>query len=415
VRRPARSLYYPWLVVALASVTVGVAFGCRSTFAVFLVAVIEEFGWSRAATSGALFLGAVVWSLAATFIGMLLDRFGPRVVFPLGALVMALGFTITGMTQNIAQFYVGMGIFMALGFASLPMSTQATIISNWFVSRRGAAMGIAASGMGVGIFVLVPLAEFLIATRGWRISCFILAGLLVALIAPANAAFQRHRPEDVGLSADGSALSKSPRSAPREKSWTLKSALRNYRFWALAFGTLTGAIPLHMILIHQVAALVDHGYPKALAASILGLTGLFTSPSMILWGAASDRIGREWAYTLGSGAMILGTLLLLYARDPSQVWMLYLYALLFALGFGTRQALYPTIAADLFHGTNFGAINGALALFIGAGSGIGPWLGGHLFDRFGNYDAAFWSANLLVAVSVSLIWAAGPRHSRFSR
>ena len=92
--------------------------------------------------------------------------------------------------------------------------------------------------------------------------------------------------------------------------------------------------------------------------------------------------------------------------------MLYLYTALFALGFATRQALYPTIAADLFHGKNFGAINGALALFIGAGSGIGPWLGGHLFDRFGNYDAAFWSANVLAAVSVGLIWAAAPRHFR---
>lgn len=133
---------------------------------------------------------------------------------------------------------------------------------------------------------------------------------------------------------------------------------------------------------------------------------------MILWGTTSDRIGREWAYTLGSLSMIAGIILLQYARDPFHIWMLYAYTVFFALGFASRQSLYPTIAADLFHGSKFGAINGALAFFIGAGSGIGPWLGGYLFDLFGNYDAAFRAANILVVVSVILIWIAGPRQVR---
>ncbi|MFQ5681834.1 MAG: MFS transporter [Candidatus Binatia bacterium] len=164
-----------------------------------------------------------------------------------------------------------------------------------------------------------------------------------------------------------------------------------------------------MILIHQVAAIVDMGFTKELAAYVLGLTGVFTSPGMILWGTASDRIGREWAYTLGSLAMILGIVLLLNAGDPSRVWMLYAHTVFFALGFASRQGLFPSIAADLFHGGHFGAINGALALFIGAGSGIGPWLGGYLFDLFGNYYAAFWGANVIAAFSMLLIWIAGPR------
>jgi len=154
---------------------------------------------------------------------------------------------------------------------------------------------------------------------------------------------------------------------------------------------------------------VDSGLSKTLAASVLGLTGFFTSPSMILWGSLSDRIGREWAYTYGSLSMIAGIMLLLSVQDPSQAWMLYAYTLFFALGFASRQALYPTIAADLFHGPHFGAINGALAFSIAAGSGLGPWLGGYLFDLFGNYEAAFWVANILAAISVALIWIAGPR------
>lgn len=409
-RRRLLGAYYPWIVVALSFLTVGVAFGCRSAFAVFLVAVIEEFHWSRALTSGVLFLGALVWSLAAPFIGMLLDRFGPRVVFPAGSLIMALGFAVSSMAENILQFYIGMGILMALGFAALPMSTQAIVISNWFIRRRGTAMGIAASGMGIGILLIVPWTQYLVSQVGWRRAYLVLAALLVGVIAPLNSILQRHRPEDVGLSPDSRAASTV--AAPKSKDgtgWTLAQALRSYRFWTLALGMLAGAIPLHMILIHQVAVLVDRDFPRVLAASVLGLTGFFTSPSMILWGTTSDRIGREWAYTLGSLSMIAGIILLQYARDPSHIWMLYAYTVFFALGFASRQSLYPTIAADLFHGSKFGAINGALAFFIGAGSGIGPWLGGYLFDLFGNYDAAFQVANILVVVSVILIWIAGPR------
>lgn len=397
----------PWLIVGLAFLTVGLAFGCRSAFAVFLVAVIREFGWSRGATSGVLFLGALVWSVAATFIGILMDRFGPRLVLPAGSLVMALGFAVASLTRNLVDFYIGIGVLMALGFAALPMSTHGPVISRYFQRRRGWAMGIAASGMGIGVFTIVPLAELLISNFGWRAAYLILAALLAGAIAPLNAILHRHTPPasappENGAAALTPALSRSE--------WTLERALRSHRFWALGLGVLTGAIPLHMILIHQVAAVVDAGFSQALAASVMGMNGLFIAPSMVLWGALSDRIGREWAYTLGSLAMIAGILMLLYARAAAgHAGLLYAYAVLFALGFATRQALYPAMAADLFHGKRFGAINGALTFFIGAGSGIGPWLGGYLFDRFGNYVAPFWLANFLAVISIVLIWIAAPR------
>lgn len=403
--------HYPWVVVGLSFLTVGVAFGCRASFAVFLIVIIQEFHWSRGATAGALLLGALVWSISAPFIGMLFDRYGPRVVLPAGSLIMAMGFLITSFTQTLLHFYIGIGVFMALGFAALPMSTHGIIISNWFVQKRGTAMGIVASGMGAGVLVIVPLSQVLISEMGWRQAYRMLALLLVVLITPLNLLFQRHRPEDVGLSPDSvttPSTTRTARSISHENGWTLRRAVRSFRFWALAMGVFTGALPLHMILIHQVAAAVDAGFSKGLAAAALGLTGFFTSLGMILLGSTSDRIGREWAYTLGSLAMILGVVLLLTARGPSQVWMLYSFALFFALGFASRQSLYPTIAADLFHGRHFGAINGTLVVFVGAASGMGPWLGGYLFDRFGNYNSAFWIANLLALLSVISIWIAGP-------
>jgi MFS family permease len=409
---PSRVLqrYYPWVVIAIAFLTVGIAFGARNSFAVFLVAVTEEFGWSRGLASGALMLGSVVWTLSAPVIGLLLDRLGPRIVLPGGAIIMALGFAASGMARNVAEFYLGMGMLMGVGFAALPMTSQATFLSNWFIRKRGMAIGTAASGIGLGILLVVPWTQWLITTYGWRSAFFILAGVLAIVIAPLNYFFQRQRPEEMNLKPDfGDTPARPLGGHPKAAAGfvdgpTLKEALRSWRFWAFAFGVLAGAIPLHMVLIHQVAAVSDAGFSKELAALGLGLIGLFTAPAMIFMGLLADRIGRQWSYLFGSASLMVGILPLMMITDAERSW------LFIAFGFSSRQSLYPTIAADLFHGKSFGAIIGAIALFIGAGAGIGPWLGGMVHDWTGSYYWAFCIAQALSFFSVVFIWMACSRN-----
>jgi predicted MFS family arabinose efflux permease len=275
------------------------------------------------------------------------------------------------------------------------------------------AIGTTASGIGLGILIIVPLTQRLIATHGWRAAFFILAALLVTVVAPLNYFFQRQRPEEMNLKPD---FGESPpqATAGRVKAASLhgpnlKEALKTWRFWAFAFGVLAGAIPLHMVLIHQVAAVSDAGFSKELAAFGLGLIGLFTAPAMILMGLLADRIGRQWSYLLGSASLMIGIFLLMMITDASRNWLFYAFTPFIAVGFSSRQSLYPTIAADLFHGQSFGAIIGTIALFIGAGAGLGPWLGGVIHDRTGSYYHAFWVAQALAFSSVGFIWMAGSR------
>ena len=402
--------YYPWVVIGIAFLTVGVAFGARNAFAVFLIAVTEEFHWSRGLVSGALMLGSVMWTLTAPFVGVLLDRFGPRFVLTGGSLVMAAGFVVSGMAHSIAEFYLGMGVLMGIGFAALPMTSQATFLSNWFVRKRGMAIGIAASGIGLGILMVVPLTQRWIETYGWRAAFFILAAILVVVVAPLNYFFQRRTPEEMCLKPDfGATSATSIRNIKTANvdGPSLKEALRTRPFWAFAVGVLAGAIPLHMVLIHQVAAVSDAGFSKESAALALGMIGLFTAPAMILMGLLADRIGRQWSYLLGSASLMVGIALLMMITDAKQIWELYTFPLFTAVGFSSRQSLYPTMAADLFHGKSFGAIIGAIALFIGAGAGIGPWLGGAIHDWTGNYNQAFWVAQVLAFSSIGFIWMAG--------
>jgi MFS family permease len=411
---PVLQRYYPWVVIAIALLTVGVAFGARNAFAVFLVAVTEEFGWSRGLASGALMLGSVLWTLTAPIIGMLLDRLGPRIVLPGGAIIMALGFAVSGLARTVAEFYLGMGVLMGLGFAALPMTSQATFLANWFIRKRGMAIGLAASGIGLGILLVVPWTQWLISTYGWRSAFFILAAVLAIVIAPLNYCFQRQTPEEMNLKPDfGEPLSRSTAGHVMGSGFdgpSLKEALRTWRFWSFAIGVLAGAIPLHMVLIHQVAAVSDVGFSKELAALGLGLIGLFTAPAMILMGLLADRIGRQWSYLLGSASLMVGIFLLMMISGTHRSWLLYAFPPFIAFGFSSRQSLYPTIAADLFHGKSFGAIIGALALFIGAGAGIGPWLGGVIHDWTGSYYWAFCIAQALAFFSVVFIWMAGSRN-----
>ena len=410
----ARQRYYPWVVIGIAFLTVAMAFGSRNAFAVFLIAVIEEFHWSRALASGALMLGSVLWTIAAPLIGMALDRFGPRLVLPGGAIIMALGFVISGLAHSAIEYYIGMGVFMGVGFAALTMTSQATFLSNWFVRKRGMAIGVAASGIGLGILLVVPWSQWLIAAYGWRSALFLLAGVLAFIVAPVNFLFQRQRPEEMNLkpdfgrtgtiSVDGVKVKTAP--GP-----TLREALRDWRFWSFALGVLAGAIPLHMVLIHQVAAVSDAGFSKESAAWALGLIGLFTAPAMIGMGLLADRIGRQLAYAFGSAAFMIGIFFLMTVNAMSSIWLFYAFPPFVAIGFSSRQSLYPTIAADLFHGKSFGAIIGSIALFIGAGAGIGPWLGGLIFDSTGGYYWAFCVAQVMALASVVFIWLAGSRRA----
>jgi len=305
---------------------------------------------------------------------------------------------------------------MGVGFAALTMTSQATFLSNWFIRKRGMAIGAVASGIGLGILLVVPWTQWLIAAYGWRAAFLILAGLLALVIAPLNYFFQRQRPDEMNLKPDfGDTVIRDAAAHARAAGVggpSLKDALRTRRFWAFAVGVLAGAIPLHMVLIHQVAAVSDAGFSKELAALGLGLIGLFTAPSMIFMGLLADRIGRRWSYLLGSVSLMAGIFLLMMITDVSRGWLFYAFPPFIAVGFSSRQSLYPTIAADLFHGKSFGAIIGAISLFIGAGAGIGPWLGGAIHDWTGSYREAFWIAQALTFASVVFIWIAESRNHK---
>src|SRR5262249_62252516 len=153
---------------------------------------------------------------------------------------------------------LGMGVLGGIGFGPLTMTSHATFLSNWFVRRRGMAIGAAAAGVGIGILAVVPLTQRLIAAYGWRNAYFILAAVLALGVAPLSYFFQRRSPQEMGLQPDfGEVSGGTGRHSAIVAGPTLREALKTWRFWIFSAGVLAGAIPLHLVLIHQVAAVND--------------------------------------------------------------------------------------------------------------------------------------------------------------
>jgi MFS family permease len=385
--------------------------------------MLNEFNWSRAGLAAAFSLHSMVATFGVSLGGALVDRFGPRRIFPIGAIVLACGLFALSRIHTLWQFYLCFGIFVSLGRSILSMGPNSAILANWFARYRGTAMGIASAGSGMGMFLLAPLMQILISAFGWRSAYLVFAGLVLGLI-PLILFFQYLHPSQLGLHPDGMAPQSTDHSvavgstgqrhvriideAWAANNWTPAKAIRTYRFWALFSAFFFGNFTT-IVLVHQVAFLVDVGYSKLFAASIFGLIGAITSASAVLFGAVSDRISREMSYTIQTFCAIVAIILLLLIQDASKPWLLYLYATLF--GLGSRRTL-PAMAADMFQGGHFGAIYGILAFGVGIGHMIGPWFGGYLFDLTHSYTIAF--AVTLIGVSLGClgVWLAAPRKIR---
>lgn len=402
-----RRYYYGWVIVAVSSLSLLVTFGTRLSFTVFFVALIEEFGWSRANTSLIFSVNMAVFALTSVPAGLALDRWGVRWVFGTGAALLAAGLWLCSRIQNLSQLVLSYGVVVGLGITILGLALQGSLVSRWFYRRRGIAIGLTFAGTGLGTLALTPAVEYIIGSAGWRQAYMALAALAVAGI-PVVVIFLRSQPSDMGLFPDGDTTSPSPSRQPADspKGWTMDQAVRTPAFWLIVLSALGAIGPLRMLTVHQMAAMVGAGYDGLYAASIIGFSGAITAVSFIAFGALSDRVGRRAAYALGSGALLgaIGLLSRLDAAGGSAV--LWLYAVLLGLGEGSRSSLVTAVASDLFPGAAMGAISGAVGSAFGAGAAVFPWLAGWIYDRSGTYEGAFVAAGVAVVVSALTLWLA---------
>ncbi|MFH1488902.1 MAG: MFS transporter, partial [Pseudomonadota bacterium] len=422
--RPHR-FYYGWVIVAVSFFTLFMAVGIRNSFGVFYIAVLNEYGWGRAETAGVFSLAMLVHAFFCPVTGTLIDRFGPRKLFPVGSIFLMAGLIAASQIATLFHFYVFFGVIVAIGINTLSYSPHMSLIPIWFFRKRGLASGVVLAGIGIGAMILLPLTQLMIDAFGWRSAFLLLACIILAFIFPINALFHRRSPEEVGQAVDGKAagpdkaLSRQSEERLKEsqpfqppQQWTLKAAVRTKSFWYAALVFFSNGFLTNMMVVHQAVYIVDVGYTKLLAASLVGIVGLLGSMGGILWGLLSDHIGREKSYTLGNGTAMAGLLFFMFMRDATTPWMLYAFVILYGIGFGSLGSVTASTAGDLFPGTSLGRIIAMYSVAFGLGGALGPYLAGYFHDLRGSYVVPFLLLQVSILVGIFGIWMAAPRHRR---
>ena len=406
VTEKLRDIYWGWVVVTGAFLVLGVSYGARYCFGVFVHPMFVDYQWPMSAISIGYSINLLFYALGGLVSGRLLDRMAPKWIMTIGACLAALGFISTGFVRTPVQLYLTYGFLCGLGSAGIGVVVNSASVGKWFVRKKGLAIGVASIGIGLGTMVLTPLAGYIVKNYQLR-SGFVFLGVIVLVVGVfvSQGLMGKSRPEAYGLLPDGD----QPATKPVKKRYDVRllaysspsTILKDYRFWVLVIcfsGAIMGQM---MVFVHQVSYAIDNDIGRVAAASSLGAIGLASIFGRFFFGWLSDQIrDPKYSALLGYLIMASGMYILL---NTSTIGTLYAYALVFGFGYGSLAPMMPVLLSDRFGRDVLGSSYGLLTFFTaGVGGSIGPVLGGIIYDKTGSYDYA-WRLNIVVLIFISIL------------
>lgn len=386
--------FVPWALVALCFALGVASRSISDTFVVFVPALQGAFEASRSAVTLIYSFALLVGGIAAPISGWIVDRFGLRALTVTGMIAGALATASASLATEIWHLYLALGILMGFAGASLSGVLSASLIGRWFPAQRlGVALAVAWSAAGVGAMVMLPLAQHLIATAGWR-HAYVVFALISATFIPLLVALPWRR---ISQGAPGLV----PARASVAPGPTVGEALRDWPFWALTASFAFTSLGIFSLFPQVMVYLLEHGIDGAYAARALAVAGFLTPLGMIGFSWLADRGGRRIAAILAYACSIAGVCALAMVRAPDDDLWLWLYVLLFGGSMGSRGPMISTLATLRYRGAHFGRIYGLIGIGMGLGGFFGAWIGGLLHDWTGGYAAVmiFSVASLVLAMA----------------
>lgn len=385
----------------------GVGAGCYWLgFGVFFLPLATEFATSRTRLSFAVSIAQMEGGLLGPIDGYLVDRFGPRKMMFIGVGMMGLGFIWMSQVQSLFMFYVVYLALISFGM-SLGIRVPALVApTNWFVKKRGIALGFATSGVGLG-GILVPIIGWLVITLEWRATAAIV-GVLILFVCLPLAGVMRHRPEQYGLLPDGMPpLDSVDNGIERvqgnetmldEVEFTIREAFMTPVFWFLGIVFGLRQLIIGAVGLHQVPFVVDIGISPQIAATVLGMTAITSIVGRLGFGWMGDRIATRYVMALSIGCAALGVLILAYS---TQWWHLMFFVVTYGIGWGGGATTMSVVRADYFGRRAFGTISGLMDAVQMFGLVLGPVFAGWVYDKYESYYLAFMlfaAAGLVAAI-----------------
>ena len=407
-----RSVFYGWWIVAAGALNQAYSSGTVwQGFGAFFDPIVAEFGWSRAAISGALSLQNAEQGVISPFVGFFVDRFGPRNVMLGGIVVTGFGFILLSRINSLWQFYAAF-VLITIGLSFGTFIVATTTVANWFIERRGRAMAMMSAGSGLG-GLLVPLVVLMISVTDWRSSLVIIGigfwvmGIPVALV-------MRRRPEDHGMLPDGAPPAESlladgdegqaagaPRSSvlAAEADFTVKDALHTWTFWQFALAMGAGMLAM-LSSVHLIPAMTSFGVGRGTAGLILMGVSLVSLTGRLGSGFLGELMDKRQVIALALVCQLVGMLIFAYS---TATWHLVIFMLFWGFGFGASIPLRFAMLADFFGRRSFGSLMG-LMMTISTMFGVaGPIFVGWMFDLRGNYRDPYLILSFTVLIGIPLI------------
>lgn len=400
-----RTVFYGWWVVLAGTLLYGLGVGSIFYgFNTFFVPMVSEFGWSRAITSGAFSMSRFEGGLSGPLVGWLIDRFGVRKLALIGVTLAGAGFiALTLVSQDVWTLYVIFGLLISVGFDTGFARACTAAAAKWFIRKRSRAISFITIGGGVGGAAIVPLLGWLIAHYGWRTAAVVVGIMIVALGIP-MAYFLRNNPEERGLQPDGVAgpakdeegangaqvrpgSEDASSSGVRDVDFTVRQALKTKAYWTYVGVMVLRASILSSMVIHQMPHLVDMGIDFQLAASILGTMVLMSIPGRFTFGWLGDKWDKRGLLLTASLLQAAGILIFIHATT---VWMVYLFVVVFGVGYGGAIPLAHALRADLFGRRIFATLAGITMTMTMVSTVTAPILLGYLYDVTQSYTVGFY-------------------------
>ena len=394
-----------WRVIG--GLMMNIALGTLYAWSVFVAPLEKEFHWKRADTSTVFTIAVVVFALTFIVAGRLQDKFGPFYVSLAGAILVSLGFFLCAYTTSLTYLFICFGVIGGLG-NGFGYATPIPVMSKWFPDKRGLAVGLAVGGYGGGSAIFGPLsASYLIPTFGWRATFQVLGAIF--LVMTIIGAFLLKNPP-AGYKPEGWAPATTSKAAATTYDFSPSEALRTPTFYFMWIAYALGCTAGLMVISQLVPFAKSVGIPSTTLASVGLIVGAVGNASgRILSGWMSDHLGRINVLRLMIGISMVA-MPVLYAVGGN-VGALFVMLFIVYWCYGTQLSVNAATAADFWGTKNVGINYGFLFTAWGVAGLLGGRIGGKLFDKYHNYQMAFYTAAVLAAIALlSECLARRPKH-----
>ncbi len=412
--------FYGWNIVAATFLSqLSYAQHFTSLLGFFFKPLQQEFGWSRSAIAAVQSIARVVEAVIAPVIGPIIDRHGPRVLMPIGAIIVGLAMLGATQVNTLWQFYLLRGIIVAVGFTLMGNLVTSVAINNWFIQKRGRAIAISRIGSNLSNIIFVPTTVFVIAASGWR-TMFVIFAIFswIAVLLP-SILLMRRRPEDMGLHPDG--IEPSPTEARTlqdeqehpisevtlepEPIWSRREVLKTGSFWLLTAALGVNSMAFQGINISLAPYIQDLDYSEAMLASVMTFRAVMQITSLPLMGFLAERANRTYVRVLPFVIQGIAVFLLISAERPVFLW---LAVSLYGFGISGINIIQEVIWANYFGRLSLGMVR-SLAFLVAFGFGAsGPIAMNAVFDVLGSYHPAFVAIIILFAISAVIMGIVQP-------